>query len=245
MKSFLEYLDTKFSHEDTYMYPLVKIAQLSYAVQYTIGILLAYALRHAGITTIYETWELWPMVMFISAYFYMQTDKIQGIVIPPIKLYWPLRILAFALMLTTLSQTAFNIIVFAMAATFIYVMAVVSNCTKLVVVVYTLTPTLMAHAIYCGVLLHNGEGFGFDIIAGWFILTSIAFKLSLMAIVERVITRKIMGDENVNINIVFDGKESTHPISYGYQLGKVCFLVNMQEIIAFLYSLAERLDEEE
>ena len=96
MKSFLEYLDTKFSHEDTYMYPLVKIAQLSYAVQYTIGILLAYALRHAGITTIYETWELWPMVMFISAYFYMQTDKTQGIVIPPIKLYWPLRILAFA-----------------------------------------------------------------------------------------------------------------------------------------------------
>lgn len=244
MKSFLGYLDKKFNHEGENNYTMLKVAQLTYAAQYAIGILLAYTLRLAGVNTIYETWMFLPIAMFVTAYLYLQIDKIGSKLIPPRELYIPMRMLAFAVMLTTLSQSAFNIIVFAMAATFIYIMAVVSNYTQLRLGLYLITPTLVAHAIYCGLLFYNGIGFGFDLIAGWFILTSAALKISFIATLERFVTARVMGDERVDVSIVMEGKVATHPISFGYHFGKVFFQSNLPVVLGLLFSITDAIDPE-
>ena len=243
MKSFWGYLDNKFNSGGDNNYTMLKIAQLSYAAQYTIGILLAYALRLAGINNIYETQQFLPTIMFVTAYSYLQVDRIGYKFIPPIELYSAMRILAFALMLTTLSQTAFNIIVFAMAATFIYIMTAISYYTILRIGLYFITPTLVAHAIYCGLLFYRDIGFGFDLIAGWFILISVALKISIISMFEQFVAARDMGNKHIHISFDMEGQVAKHPISFGYQLGKLFFQANILVIFLLLLSIVDSIDQ--
>ena len=253
---FLGYFDKYFKSDGPNYYVYAKSTQLFYALFYLIGIMLAYFLRQVdSITSLYEL-KFWvPSFVFTLAYGYMQVDELNDKQLVPEVLHVPLRILAFAILLTTLSQTAFHCILLTIAVFFLYICVSVSSFSQPQLSHPLLLPTLLSHVIYIGLLIYNGLYFGFDYIAGWIILLSITLKISFMTIIERY---ALQGDHDNQEYSISDYSEEEiddedlslkdslilRPVSSGFVTGRMLFKANFFSALSAIIYMARKIYEE-
>ena len=179
-------LETKVRCSAYMSYTASRLAQIHFVCLYAVSLLIAYAFRQTNMVSIYNT-SFWiaPLV-FVVAYTYMQTDKIGSKFLVPKKLYIPFRFLVFAIMLTTISNSAFMCVLLSLLALLLFVSTVISNSSTLKPLSIILFPALFTYTVYVCLLIYYGAGSLFDYIAGFFILLSIAVKTSLLAFSERI-----------------------------------------------------------
>ena len=258
MEIFLGYIDRHFRSEGLNLLTFAKSLQITYALFYIIGIMFAYLLRLAGMASLYESVIWAPSIVFTSAYIYMQFDRINDKTLAPQILHLPLRWLAFAIMLTTLSQVALNIIAFTIVIVLMYLIVAFNSFKEPQVSVSTLLyPTIMAHALYIGLLIYNGSGSAFDYIAGWIVLLSVTLKISFTIIIERSAimstankdskeTTQLINveDESDLEDLSFEEKVSLYPFTWGYYFGRQAFLGNASSVMTVLAFIIEKYHED-
>jgi hypothetical protein len=184
MNNIFEKLGRKVSEEDK-PYVWAKVAQSVYFCIYGITLLVSYLFRVVGLATFIESYALLRPCLFLALYLYMQFDRTDERILPPKRLYFVLRILAFAVMLNVLSDTAFNAFLFTMAIAALYVLFVVAEFKQLRPAIYLFTPTLLALIVYCALTISHVDQWGFDVIAGSVMLISVFVKISIWSFLER------------------------------------------------------------
>lgn len=224
-----------------------KFALIHFVCLYALSLLIAYGIRQTDVVRIYKT-SLWiaPFV-FVMAYTYMQTDRMGSKYLVPRKLYLLLRLLVFAIMLTTISKIAFMCVLLSLLALLIFVSTFMSNAGSLKALSIIFLPTIFTYTIYSSLMIFYGVESAFDYIAGFFIQLSIAGKMSILALAERTSKLVYMPDavsdakfmegegeelkEDVEqIKRKFEKTSRVDDIVYGIQFGHALFTSNASSI---------------